>query len=89
MTDPVHLHKKLSGKHVVWFGECNQWVGFEEPSYDVYRKYEAGNSENDIIQYIKHKYKLESSKAASFAGEIIAGLRQISYPSEENISSKS
>ncbi|MDA3821704.1 MAG: hypothetical protein PF450_03690 [Bacteroidales bacterium] len=77
MPKAPRIHKKLSDKHVVWFGESNQWVGFEVPAYKVYKWHESGKSKKKIAKKIASKYGLEEKEAKRFVSEIITELERI------------
>jgi len=82
MSNPLRLHKKLSGKHVIWFGESNQWVGFEKPAYIVFKMYEKGKKPKKIVTKIQLKYELPRKEAKRFVAEIISGIEEVSERGE-------
>jgi len=82
MSKPLRLHKELSGKHVVWFEESNQWIGFEEPAYNIFKWVEKGQKKAKVVSKICEKYGLNEPDGKRFVNEILEGLKLASLPTK-------
>lgn len=82
MSSKNHIHKEFSGKHVVWFKESNQWIGFEPPAYEVFRLHVEGKNKKHITEHICKFYELSKVDGANFIDEIIEGIKTASTPRE-------
>lgn len=78
MPKAPRIHKVLSGKHIVWFGESNQWVAFEKPAYKVYKYLSTGKSQKKIQKKICNKYGLNKEESRTFVSEINDEIKKIS-----------
>lgn len=80
MSSKNRIHKEFSGKHVVWFEESNQWIGFEPPAYEVFRLHVEGKNKKHITEHICKFYELSKVEGANFVGEIFEGIKTASTP---------
>jgi hypothetical protein len=86
MDKSLRIHRKLSGKHIVWFGESKQWVAFEKPAYKVYKHYSKGHSIKKSSKKIARKYGLEKKEAKTFVKEVCDELNKITAITTTKIS---
>lgn len=89
MTSQKRPDRRLSGKHVVWFEETNQWVAFEKPAYKIFKWRNKGKSKNAIRRKTEKKYGLTSKEAKRFVNEVTEWLDMLTHPSgSDNAHSK-
>jgi len=74
--DKYRLQYKLSGKHIVWFGESNQWVGLEPPAFSIYTLFEQGKSPEEIANNITNSYPVSLSEARQLTSDILQSFQK-------------
>ena len=82
-NNPVMLHniyKKVNNSHIVWFGQSNRWVQFEEPAWFVNRLYHKGIDSYAISCRLARKYNIPPMECQAFVDEICATITDLSKP---------
>jgi len=76
------LVKQIGEKRVAWFGNCNQWMQFEEPAWFVYRLWVKGLVMEEIITKCCKKYGSDDAESRLFVHEIIQKLAGLKSPAQ-------
>jgi hypothetical protein len=75
-----NIEKKVNSSHIVWFGQSNSWIQFEEPAWFVKKLHQRGIDSNEISRKCARKYKLSPNECRDFVYEICTGIEELSKP---------
>ncbi len=76
-----NLSGKIGNKYVVWFGNSNNWVLFEEPAWYVYKLVSRNNTIDDITRRCIKRYGLSKKESEVFVNDINQNINQLSSES--------
>jgi hypothetical protein len=66
--------KKIDNRYIVWFGQSNRWVQFEEPAWYVSKLYQKGLDNYSISIRFAKKYHIDKCECLHFVTKICTGI---------------